>query len=468
MASIIDQSIADLLKKSRDEINWKDPNFIKLHTATTTIYNLSLTKLPHLKPDESVARCHIAALLSLEKLKSKYPDLNIEYSIEKIPVAPKKLNKIVQMFKENILNISPVKQKIDTLSGLDWFSDKSPVKRKVNDMLSMSPMELRERLFDEDVETKNESSKKRSKIAVKTKKNESIKALITNATPTRIQDGTITSMLNYSSSPMKETMNTDNKSATATPRRKLAFELADLPPSSPIKNTANYINNNESSIQTKNDVKETVEKEPFEEADEKIADSLNSKSCSDVTANGPVSKTKKNVVLKSLTLIPYLEKKYVKFKPKELMDICNIFEIPYDEAMCIIDFILKNTNYLIHAYKMLCGTILLCCRYIFAKERKKNIKADEIILSKMKYLLKCEDTAELFYCCDLMQELLEGEKWFKDLKLKYGINTKEEFEQQILIRRGSMLQHSKAVVSDEEYESWKNNILTDLHLRDGA
>lgn len=403
--------------------DWNQGNLKRLFKATSTLYTTSINKVS-LKSDEETVRGHICALLACEKLREKQmarldTNLNdegngeiLQYYMDRIPLQPKKINHLVNVFKQNISQCSPVKQiqwspspkKSRSRSQLS-SPTKSPVKTGHNKFTSQDPNDLRKMLFDG------------------TPKN----------TPTRKLD-------------MNITLNSPTKSALSSPRRKLKFEMVDDDEDDEIETTE--AENREGSHPPKRNIPEDMSsiEDPF--ISHKKSRQTNSR-----------KSYERNIVHNLLM------KKYNKVSPGDVINLCNKFELPQKISYTILDFFMVNQSYLVCPWQLICGLVLHCTFIVFNDKRRKDPRLNHLLLEKMMDLMRCDALEEISECFNVVSELIIGEKWYRDLEVEYNYFSGFNYEESIIIKLGSMLQPNTILFTDDQYENWKKNVMMDLSLK---
>lgn len=162
-----------------------------------------------------------------------------------------------------------------------------------------------------------------------------------------------------------------------------------------------------------------------------------------------------------------LYKKYYKVTAGEIVELCNHFEIPRDVAYRILDQFFEHATYLVFPFQLVCGLILNCCQVIFNEKRRKDRRVDEYLYQKMSLLMKTSEVAEIKESMRIVRELIDGEKWYRNLKVQHDYFDGVAYDEAIAIRLGNMLQRPTNIATDEQFEIWKHNIVTDISLRDG-
>ncbi|KAL6948610.1 hypothetical protein ACO0QE_001082 [Hanseniaspora vineae] len=536
MSDIVERTLAELLQKSVDDADFKEnKNLEKLKKATQTLYTISLTKIPKLRPEENVARCHIAGLIALEKLEAKHPESNLQYHVSQVPLDPRNVLKLKNMFKDILLNSSPVKKQFET-NGIKWLSPSknqalySGDQSSSPNIMKMSPQKLSKHLFP-------------------------------SSSPTKTTSNLPSSPLSKSAKSKFGFLDSDKISEASTPspikprlRRKLAFELEEVT-SSPSKGNnkpdepetndgsprrrlrnrsqVNYTNTALDDIYGKTGKveeprkrrrlsKKSSEKDakseeqsqaktnegddgysPSSEGGNSEAAALNQiEKATTQKAKGRPAKVKSKSQSKkeqstlskeqtfdntggSASRVGNTEKirsglfysRYKRLEPERIIDLCNKFELPSDVAIQLMDFYYENSQTLTSSYRLICGLILNCCKYVFIKQRTENPSLDYILINRMKNIMECTEDEEIYVSMELAYELLEGSPWYRNLRNKYVNTSREDFLNGLLERRGSVLQINKSfgtsstlgtTVSDDFFESWREKTIIDLHFKHGT
>lgn len=414
--------------------DWSQGDMKRLLNATSTLYRTSLNKVM-LKSDEETVRGHVCALMACERLQEKQQAKGnadvVKYYMDRIPLEPKKVRHLVNVFKQNISQCSPVK-------NIQWSPSPkkprgrgllppSPIKRTVsnNGFTSQDPKDLKKILFGSN-----------------------------NNTPLRPISSTDQSASNLST-PMK------------SPRRKLTFEIDDADN----ENDATY---SDSAINGGNKRSFIESNEPTPEATNLSPIKTNEKE----TSNSPIrdsstKKAKKGVsdylIRKSAKYnkkLPYLERKFVKISPSEVINLCNEFEIPSAAARQLLDYFIYNATYLTHPWQLLCGLVLHTSFIVYHEKRRKDPRIDHHLVDRMASCMNCSSLDEIFNCYRIVEELIAGEKWFRNLQIQYNYFGGFNYQELTTIRLGSMLQKNSVLLSDEQYSNWKRRVLQDLSLRE--
>ncbi|CEP61812.1 origin recognition complex subunit 6 LALA0_S04e01266g [Lachancea lanzarotensis] len=425
------RSICDVLDIDPDHVDndWSKGRLKKLQNTTYTLYNVSLNKVM-LKQHEEVARTHLCAFLAAEKLAEKYePDLR--FGPDKIPLEPRQVLKMLDIMRTTILTSSPVK-------GLSFSPSPrkgrgSPV-RNGGRFTAVDPVEMRRQLF-----------------GTPTKQGKS-------STP--VMQTTLAKEIGQENTNIKE----HSETVENTPRRKLVFEMDEAEDQRDVASAMGEANDKEE--EDDNEEEALEEEGEIYDAKRPTPRRLNSSPKKRFKASDfdPSTATSGNGDQRRCLLY----KKYYKVTPAEIVELCNHFEIPRDLAYRILDQFFEHATYLVFPYQLVCGLILNCCQVIFNDQRRKDPRVSEYLYQKMCLLMKTTDISEIKECMRIVRELIEGEQWFRGLKVKYDYYDGVAYEEAIAIRLGNMLQRPTNIASDEQLEIWKSRLVTDLSLRDGA
>lgn len=439
----IQKSILDVLSVDKPELaDWSQGYLKKLAAATGTLYNASLNKVV-LKQTEETARCHICAFMACQKLQEKsMPDL--DFYMDNIPLEPKSVRHIISVFKQNLFQMSPVKS-IQWSVSPKKSRKNSPVKN--NDRFTAAdPKQLRQELFGTPTKRKSPSREGSLSLSV-------TEALLP---------------LNQSNEP---------KSVSATPRRKLAFEEDDSADekeeATKPKETTDDSTVDQTTSQsifgqkTKrsrnlNDPEDSPEKNSANEKDDDVSEER--ESTVDIEESPSPSKRAKKKKL-SLPNANLLQKKFYKVKPAQVIDLCNVFELPKDVAFHVLDEYFIHSNYLIYTWQLLCGLVMNCVFVAFNERRLKDPRMDHLIMEKMVNEMNCDSAEEVVSCIRIVNELITGQKWFRDLQIANNYYEGHTYNEMIASKLGSMLQRNNILVSDEQYDAWRRGIEQDLSLR---
>ncbi|SCU96164.1 LANO_0E12684g1_1 [Lachancea nothofagi CBS 11611] len=407
--------------------DWTQGRLKKLQNTTSTLYNVSLSKVM-LKQHEEVARAHLCAFLAAEKLSEKYePDLR--YRSDKIPLDPRQTSKMLDILRNTLLTASPVK-------NLSWSPSpkkmqRSPVKNGGR-FTAIHPNEMRKQLFgtptkggrDKEVPNGNSGAPKQGA-----------------SKDTAVQDITL--------------------SPKRTARRKLVFEmdeaedqrdvtiaqdptLVSVVPDEPDKIDEPDEDFEPASTQSSPSKRTTSPKRRFQAPDlDASTTSANQRSC-------------------------LLYKKYYKVTAAEIVELCNHFELPRDVTYRILDQFFEHATYLVFPFQLVCGLVLNCCQVVFNEQRRKDPRVTEYLYQKMCLLMQTTELSEIKESMRIVRELIDCEKWFRNLKVQHDYYDGVAYEEAIAIRLGNMLQRPTNIASDEQFGIWKNRLVTDISLRDGA
>ncbi|CCF58668.1 hypothetical protein KAFR_0F00710 [Kazachstania africana CBS 2517] len=405
----LQRSILDVLAlETNDDQEWTKGYLKKLLSTTSVLYNTSANKVM-LKNDEEVARAHICSYIACERLAEKHvPDL--QFYMDRIPLEPKKIRNLIQVFKQNLLQMSPVKnlswtpspkkQTISPLKGHDSFS-------------SRDPNELRNELFSP---LKNKS-----------------------LSPSKLKTPLPSVQLFERS---------ESESPTKT-RRRLVFE----------KDDDNEEEDASAVVQSSQSPKKTVisESSVDNQADEVLEDEVE-----------PLHAKKRKVVSGSNVSKArgsFLLRKYYKVTPQEVISLCNDFQIPKDVAYNILHEYLSHVNFLVCPWQLVCGLVLNCIFIVFNERRRKDPRIDLWIMQKMAGQMHCGEIEDLTKCVNIVKEFLVGQAWFKELQIKHNFFDGKNYDEIISTKLGSMLQPNNILVSDEQFDNWKQRVEQDLSLR---
>lgn len=160
-----------------------------------------------------------------------------------------------------------------------------------------------------------------------------------------------------------------------------------------------------------------------------------------------------------------LQKKYYKVKPSEIIKLCNEFQLPSQVAYHILDQYRISSNFLTFTWQLVCGLIIHCVFIVFYEKRKRDPRIDLLIIERMAACLNCDETEEVIDAIRVTKELVEGESWFRDLQIEYGVFEGNKYIEWMSTKLGSMLQANDILVSDEIFNNWKRKIEQDISLR---
>lgn len=407
----IQRCIRDVLGIDHNEpVDWSESHMKKLVSATGTLYHTSLGKVM-LKQGEETARCHLCAYMASQRLQRKHkPEL--QYYLDRVPLEPTKSRKLIQLFEQNLLQSSPIK-------NFSWTP--SPKKRKTQSPIkgddrftAMNPNELREQLF---------------------------------GTPTR----------KITASPLKniELSVSPQKSSTLKIRRKLAFEEDvdddEIEAQTPTKKGSG---SGAGVLNVLSDLGET--NTPLNASPTKVQ-------LSQAAEYGAKKRREGSKAKSDLSL---LHKRYYKVTPVEIINSCNQFELPKDVAYNVLDHYMNYASNLVCPWQLVCGLILNATFVVFVERRRRDPRVDHLILAKMCALMKCSNLDDIIICVNVVKELIEGEKWYRDLQIKHDYYNGASYDEAISARLGSMLQPNNILVSDDQFANWERKINQDLSLRD--
>lgn len=413
----IRQCIAEILghDSNNDSLDWNSHKLKKLSATTSTLYNVSLNKVM-LKQTEEIARYHICAYLAVEKYSEKY-EPELQFDQLKIPLEPRKIIKILGVFKQLLCQTSSPNSEIQCAKDS---------KRSISLAIGSSDCsELRDQ----------------SIVTPKVKRKG----------PSLLLDGDVDPSLDMESFLSK----------ISRPRRKLVFEeneeaydfkTPDLEYQSPRKSPRRSLFRN------------GIEPDPEEiytSSPTKSFTKLDFKSVSN-SANSP---RKKRGEYNKWNM---LDKKYYRMNCEEIISLCNQFEIPAKVAYLILDCFGIHATYFVCPARLVCGLIMLCCFTIYNRKRANDPTIDDYLLQKMRALMRSNDTNDVIEAIQITRELLDGEKWYRNLKVEYDYYEGTDFENNIAVRLGNMLQNTNMIVSEEQFHEWKKKVMMDISLRDGS
>ncbi|GAV55635.1 hypothetical protein ZYGR_0AY00270 [Zygosaccharomyces rouxii] len=413
----IQRCIRDILGiHQEEELDWCQGHFKKLLSATSTLHTASLNKVM-LKQDEETARLHLCAFIACERLAEKHmPELS--YYMDRVPLEPRKGRKLMELIKQNVFQSSPVK-------NFQWTP--SPKKRNNTSPLkngdrftAQDPQILRKQLFD---------------------------------TPTKGGSPV--------GDPVKNTQVMNSPSSNASPskaRRKLAFEDED--------EIENPVPANNQSLDTLAQLSMVANERLNNEEEELRKKPRGSNKRSPQQHEQQPAPKKRRETGRSRSDMCLLQKRYYKVTPAEIINLCNQFEIPKDVAYSILDQFMSYASYLVCPWKLACGLVLNATFVVFTERRRKDPRVDHLILEKMCGITKASQLEDITECINLVKELIEGEKWYRDLQIKHNYYNGACFDEAISTKLGSMLQPNNILVSNEQFASWRRKIEQDLSLKD--
>lgn len=425
----VQHCVAEILRLDPvEKPDWSSGYLKKLTNATSILYNTSLNKVM-LKQDEEVARCHICAYIASQKMNEKHmPDLC--YYLDSIPLEPKKAKHLMNLFRQSLSNSSPMKQFAWTPSPKK--SKRSPVKNG-DRFTSSNPNDLRRQLF---------------------------------GTPTKIGHSEKNDSLII---PVLPPMQTND--APPVTRRKLAFEEEETHDEELGSKCVSLKNHSTKGIsgngETDIDEYENHESESgSEEETSDVQERKGRKSIQNKRVKKPKSELKTAKTLRKRGRIPnsLLVKKYCKMTTEEIIRLCNDFELPREVAYKIVDEYNINATRLVCPWQLVCGLVLNCTFIVFNERRRKDPRIDHFIISKMCSLMLTSKVDEVIECVKLVKELIVGEKWFRDLQIRYDDFDGIKYNEIIFRKLGSMLQTTNILVTDDQYNIWKRRIELDLAL----
>ncbi|SCU80353.1 LAMI_0B01926g1_1 [Lachancea mirantina] len=424
-AQQIRRCISDILGISADDSssNWNQGRLKKLQSTTSTLYNISLSKVM-LKQNEEIGRAHICAYLATERLAEKH-EPGLRYYSDKIPLEPRHALKVMELFKTALLKGSPAKQ-------INWSPSPkkslSPVKN-AGRFTSMNPDDLRRQLFG----TPTKSDVKSATPKIKPADNH------------------------------EESSRNEKGPKDASTRRRLVFEDEDPDPAV----DKGGLRGKSIELQTSNGYKVDSESSPVTPRKRAKSTQLSAGSPKKSRFQDTPYRSELSGSGDTANRGCLLYKKYCRATPSEIVELCNHFEIPSEITYRILDKFSEHATYLVYPFRLVCGLILNCCQVIFSDKRKQDPRIDEYLFKKMGLLVKTSNFSEMKECMKMVREIIDGEKWYRALKVKHNFYDGVAYEEAIAIRLGNMLQRSSNIATEEQYTSWKHKTLTDLTLRDG-
>ena len=160
-----------------------------------------------------------------------------------------------------------------------------------------------------------------------------------------------------------------------------------------------------------------------------------------------------------------LFKKYHRPTPPDIISLCNQFELPSSVAYNILSEFSSHASFCVYPAQIVCGLILLCVFSVHNEKRLQDPSLDDKIIKKMCHLMRSSNEDDVMHAIKITKELIDGEKWYRDLRVRYGYYDGTDFLNSFAIRVGNMLQEEHRNISDEHYLSWKKKIMIDLELR---
>lgn len=431
----VQQSLQDILGYTdREEVDWGKGYLKKLVTTTTTLYNTSVSKIV-LTPDEEVARCHICAVLAAERLAEKHiPDL--KYYTDKIPLQPSRVNNLMGYFKQNLFNMSPVKD-------MSWTP--SPMKRRTR-----SPVKNNDRFTAQDPQ-----SLKKQLFGTPTKSTGSPSPFVVPQSPDK----------SNSNSPRKI-------------RRKLAFEEDDdetdesLVPSNDSRSNSN--NNLREDSETPSVIDSSSTAPVFGNVaittpskrvlDEDYKEDDESRESSVQTESSPRKRRLESPRKKNL--LSLLEKRHVNISAADIIKICNTFELPKDVAFHVLEEYYARSSFLTYSWQLVAGLVINCVFIVFNERRRKDPRIDHLILTRMQKEMKSKDLSEVIESTKMVKELLEGQQWYRELEVKYNYFDGASYNEVLAKKLGSMLQPNNILATEDQYKNWSRRIREDISIRE--
>ncbi|KAG0673860.1 hypothetical protein C6P41_003379 [Kluyveromyces marxianus] len=128
----------------------------------------------------------------------------------------------------------------------------------------------------------------------------------------------------------------------------------------------------------------------------------------------------------------------------------------------------SHSTYLAYPTQLVCGLILLSAFVVFNHQRSQDPTIDIKLMKKMAAHMRTGNNEDIMEAIKITKELIDGEKWYRDLRVQHDYYDGSDFSNAIAIRVGNMLQEEYEAVSEEQYANWKRKIMVDLSLRDGG
>ncbi|CAB4254209.1 similar to Saccharomyces cerevisiae YHR118C ORC6 Subunit of the origin recognition complex [Maudiozyma barnettii] len=451
-----------------DTIDWSYGYLKRLQSATSTLYNASLNKVM-LRPNEEAARCHICAYMACQKLQEKnIPDL--QFYMDNIPLEPKKINHLLDVFKQQLYQLSPIK-------GIQWSP--SPKKKsqrnsplKNNDrFIATDPKVLREQLFG--TPSKRKGGVKESSLPP------TVPMFADDLADEPPSDSPLTPRRKLA---FEEDDSDDERTNELSKRRKInnketggskdnvkgesIFGGKNIPHDEKIVDDSdsddNYNPANENSQDAANDSDLDTDKDNLEDV---ISDNKTSPKIPLPTKIPRSGGTKLNKTHYSFDKANLLTKRFGKPTLDEVIQLCNQFELPKAIALHVLDSFLINANYLMCPWQFLCGLVMNCVYVIFHERRSKDPRVDHLIMEKMLYSMHCSGVEEVVECIKIVREVVTGEKWFRDMQINNNYFDGQDYEEVIIGKLGSMLQKKNYLVTDDQFAIWRRRIEQDLSMR---
>ena len=160
-----------------------------------------------------------------------------------------------------------------------------------------------------------------------------------------------------------------------------------------------------------------------------------------------------------------LSKRFCKVSPAEIIRLCNAFELPRDVAFNVLDQYLINASYVACPWQLVCGLVMNVVFVVFNEKRSKDPRVDYWLLGRMAKLMSCTFEDEILSSIDLVKELIVSETWYRQLQVQYNYFDGSSYKETILTKLGSMLQPKNILVTDEQFNIWKQRIEQDISLR---
>lgn len=351
-------------------------------------------------------------------MSEKY-DPDLKYYTDKIPLDPASLARMVAIFKRNIWQHSPAKEG-------NWSYNTSVSPSLKNSVVKhprftgIDPQELRDQLFETPSKSNREEPSKQFDLSPSKDKTPKARRKLVFE-----DDANISTIHSNEEEPdsflQLPLLMTPKKGNSLINMKRVFGETEEEDPSSPLKQSP-----------TKSPLKNT-----------------------------PSPKKKKGKYGQWNILF----KKYHRPTPPDIISLCNQFELPSSVAYNILSEFSSHASFCVYPAQIVCGLILLCVFSVHNEKRLQDPSLDDKIIKKMCHLMRSSNEDDVMHAIKITKELIDGEKWYRDLRVRYGYYDGTDFLNSFAIRVGNMLQEEHRNISDEHYLSWKKKIMIDLELR---
>ena len=132
----------------------------------------------------------------------------------------------------------------------------------------------------------------------------------------------------------------------------------------------------------------------------------------------------------------------------------------------MLDQYLINASYVACPWQLVCGLVMNVVFVVFNEKRSRDPRVDYWLLGRMAKLMNCPFEDEILSSIDLVKELIVSETWYRQLQVQYNYFDGSSYKETILTKLGSMLQPKNILVTDEQFNIWKQRIEQDISLRD--